>query len=285
MANLKSYRALFICIIFLMTQILSFAQDPKAAQTASDGSAGHQWTVFAVSPENALLTVDGQTYQVRGGLLQLMLGPGMHQYVCVSPFYETRSGEFELKDDERENVRIILQPTFAFISVTSYDRKAQIYIDGRPMGTWTAESGRLTPGPHGVMLVKGETCLYSTTVILEKGEKKALNLGLADFNPRPLAEVLAFAGLSMADFLNQGSDENGMAAGTGSLNVHTNVPGATVLVNGLERGTTPCIVKDIHAGGPYRVTVRLKGCKDVTKMVRIKDGEMTELGIKLKKIK
>lgn len=268
-----------------MRFVLKIAVTALFLFSAGHFAAAQQWVVFHVSPQNAMVTVDGErTLPVRQGTAQIMLPAGSHKFVCESPFYESVCGDFTIIDKERTDVEVTLQPEFSYLVISCKDKKVRTFVDGRSVGYGPAETGKITPGEHYVLLVRDSLCLYRASVVLERGEKRTISVGPADYAPVPLVDVLAASGISMSEFLSEGKGtENQEAKGLGSLNIHSNVAGAEVVVNGIRKGTTPCIVRPLQAGLRYRVTLRLHGCKDVTKMVRVKDGDMTDVRILMKK--
>lgn len=264
--------------LFLVLPARLTAQAPRSGELD-----GFQWAVFKLSPENAILTVDGtQTYPVRDGVLQLLLVPGVHKYFCESPYYESVAGEFELDKDEKENLTLNLVPVFGYVSVNSTQKKADIMLDGEKIGRGKAGSGRVMAGPHSLLLVRDAVCLYRLTFNLDRGERKVINIGSSDLHPVPMDLILAESGITAG---SEPEDEDGIAAGWGGVNVHSNIAGASVIVNGIERGTSPCIIKPLRDGQPCRVTLKYHGFKDVTKMVKIKGGEVADIEIRLKKRK
>lgn len=245
-----------------------------------------QWAVFSIIPRNAMLTVDGrQTLSIRDGFAQVLLDAGTHNWVCESPFYETATGEFEVEGDERVEIRVNLTPVFGFLKILTQDKNVQIYIDGRFVGKGNCDSGKLVSGEYDVMLVRDTLSLYRTVVTLAPGEKKTISIAATDYDAIPLHRVLSSSGISVAYFLSQGdpADIQASARGKGNLNIHADIIGATVLINGITKGNTPCIIKDLAAGQAYRVTLRLDGYQDYTKMVRVAEGETFELNVKMKK--
>jgi len=72
----------------------------------------------------------------------------------------------------------------------------------------------------------------------------------------------------------------GEAATTGSLLVESRPPGATVTVNGDNRGTTPLTI-DALAPGSYRVGLSLAGYQSFTTTVRVVAGERTRAAASL----
>ncbi len=244
-----------------------------------------QWAVFTIIPRNVMLSVDGkQTMAIRNGVAQVLLDAGSHNWVCESPFYKTANGEFEV-NSERVEIRIDLTPDFGYLKILTQDKQARIYIDGRCAGVGSVESGKLGSGEHSVMLVRDTLSLYRTVVTLAPGEKKTITIAVRDYNIEHLRAVLSSSGVSVASFLSQdgSADEPVTVKGKGDLNVHADVQGVTVRVNGIPRGATPCIIKDLAAGQPYRVTLRYDGFRDYTKMVKVEEGNAFELNVKMKK--
>lgn len=245
-----------------------------------------QWAVFSIIPRNAMLTVDGkQTISVRNGLAQVLLEAGTHNWKCESPFYETAAGEFEVSGDQRVEIRIGLAPVFATLNILTQDKNALVYIDGMCVGKGSVESGRLGSGEHSVMLVRDTLSLYRTLVTLVPGERKTIQIGVRDYNVVPLRRVLSSSGISVAAFLSQnGADDEPVSVkGKGNLNIHTDIQGVTVIINGFQRGNTPCIIKDLAAGQTYRVTLRFEGFKDYTKMIKVEEGKTFDMKVKMKK--
>ncbi|MCQ2143853.1 MAG: PEGA domain-containing protein [Bacteroidales bacterium] len=253
-----------------------------AAQTpASDELGGLQWAVFKVSPENSILTVDGtDTYPIRNGVLQVMLTAGAQEGACESPYYDSDCGEFELTAEKRSDISISLIPTFGYVTVNSTQKKADIILDGEVIGKGRAGSGRVMAGVHSLMLVKDVTCLYRTTFSLERGERRTIDITSYDLKAIPMSVILAESGMTASA---DNMEEEGTGSGWGGVNVHSNLAGASVVINGLESGTAPCIIKPLRAGQPCRVTLKYPGYKDVTKMVRIKGGTVTDIEIRMKK--
>lgn len=261
--------------------LMCLSVSARAQAPSSDALNGQQWAVFTITPENAILTLDGSlTLSTRNGVLQVLLAPGMHAFFCESPYYESISGEFELKQDERSDISLNLVPTFGYVTVNSTQKKADIILDGENIGKGKTGSGRIMAGVHNLLLVRDAVCLYRGSFSLERGERKTIDIRSSDINPVPMSVILAESGVTG----NSGSpEEEGIGSGWGGMNIHSNLAGAAVIVNGIGSGTAPCIIKPLRAGQPCRVTLKLAGYKDVTRMVKIKDGEIADVEMRLKK--
>ena len=63
---------------------------------------------------------------------------------------------------------------------------------------------------------------------------------------------------------------------TGSLSVNSNPSGATVLIDGKERGTTPVELSNLPLG-KHQLKVQKQGYEDLTQTVTVKEGQTSEL--------
>ena len=63
---------------------------------------------------------------------------------------------------------------------------------------------------------------------------------------------------------------------TGSLSVNSNPSGATVLIDGKERGTTPVELSNLSLG-KHQLKVQKQGYEDLTQTVTVKEGQTSEL--------
>ncbi len=71
----------------------------------------------------------------------------------------------------------------------------------------------------------------------------------------------------------------------GMLNIHSNVIGAYVLINGLLYGQTPCVVKNLPSKHSYEITLRHEDYRDVTVKVKPRGNDMMDVELKMKKTK
>lgn len=69
----------------------------------------------------------------------------------------------------------------------------------------------------------------------------------------------------------------------GMLNVHGNVVGAEVLVNGKTAGYTPCIVQRVPARYECEVTLRMDGYREVTRKVKPRGNDMVDMRFRMKR--
>lgn len=252
------------------------------------GLASGNWVVFSINPRNAIVTIDSaQVHNVKRGVLQLMLPFGKHTFTCESPFYRKMSDSLEVNDSVKTYVNVDLQPEISYIVVVNPLKGADVYLDGEKMGKSKTVTCPLTAGSHRVNVIKDGMCWYDGTVILEKGEKKTVVLDAENLSPVPLISVpeLRIPGLeTSADDCTPAEEKlENMKAECGGVNVHTDIPGAVILINGCEVGITPAIVGNLYPGVKYRVTARREGYKDASKYVEVQTGKVLDLDMKMKK--
>lgn len=259
------------------------------------------WVVFKVNPENSVVTIDStQKHNVRDGILQTMVPPGKHRYSCESPYYETRYGEFEIKDSTGTLISIELEPLFGYMAVNNAIKDSDIYIDGEKAGRSSSAGGRFSEGMHRINIIKGSVCWCDSTIILKRGEKRTIDISEEGLVPIHIFNVpgldvteLDIPGVEIPEF-NIPALAGGAAAvealdkieqECGRINVHTPVPGASILLNGKEYGKTPAIIKGLYPGVKYRITVRMDGYRDISRLVSVSGGKMTDIEFKMKKNK
>lgn len=72
-------------------------------------------------------------------------------------------------------------------------------------------------------------------------------------------------------------------ASYGLLNIHSNVVGATVKINGVKVGVTPCVVENLPDGKPCEITLTCEGYKIAKGTVTPIGNDMVDVELKMKK--
>ena len=129
------------------------------------------------------------------------------------------------------------------------DSDADIYIDNERKGrrTW---KGTLLAGSYRVECRQANCRTTTETLVVEAGRSRTVTLTA----PTPL---------------------------TGKLSVKSDPSGATVLIDGKERGTTPLLVPDL-ATGSHALTLRRDGYVETKQTVTVKEDATTETKLTLK---
>jgi hypothetical protein len=210
------------------------------------------------------------------------------------------------------------QPTRLDVNVQP--EGAQIFVDGKLRGTAPCQLFDLAPGEHllhmtaasckpadefvrlepggyvqktfslapekGLLLVKtiptgadvkyngvslGTTPLLVTT--LPSGQTHVFDLALNGFQPRRID--IALEGRTPI------VREENLALDSGTVDCKTDPPGATVMVNGVERGTTPVVLSHIPKG-LAAITMKLAGYREETRELRLTPGDRQTLALSLK---
>ncbi|MEG1543122.1 MAG: PEGA domain-containing protein [Tannerellaceae bacterium] len=143
-----------------------------------------QWTVFYVEPRNALLTVDTATYTLRKGELQLLLPIGKHFCKIEAPFYDSYQDFIEVKEEERLEKKIKLEPFYSYLKVNVSIPKAEIRLDGELLGHANTTSQRIMPGCYRLMVTKDNCCYYDDSVMVKPSEKKVVDLTQEPLQPQ-----------------------------------------------------------------------------------------------------
>lgn len=143
-----------------------------------------QFIVFNVTPENALVELDGEMLFVSGGIAQKLVKFGTYGYKVVAKDYHSQSGQVTVNDvNQKKVLDIDLSPAFGWIDITgtSVDGAA-VYVDDLFVGQAPLKTGRLASGTHTVKIVRPMYHNYETAVTVTDGRTTSISPRLeADF--------------------------------------------------------------------------------------------------------
>lgn len=149
-----------------------------------------QWVLLTVRPERAIVYLDSVMYQIQDGQLSLYLPIGKHACRIESPFYKPLSDTIELTDSARLEKRFILESFYAYLTVETDLTDARILLDGKPIGSMRAETGRLRPGRYRLTIEKGDWTYYDRLVEIANAERKVIDLRGVALRPSRRGEPL-----------------------------------------------------------------------------------------------
>lgn len=277
----------FILLTLTITALGLRAQGLAIEKYAS-GANEKQWALLRIDPPNAIVTLDSTDIRMtRNGIVQAFLPLGEHTYVVESPFYRRYESKFDLSDSLKVEIFVRLEPAFGFMSVATPLKNGLIFIDGRFAGKGVTPINKYEEGAHRVVILRDTLKYCDASFYVESGSKN--KIVVTDYTPTRLtrAEVQAMryaeAGLAGATLDAESTGAGDGENQWGMINLHSNVAGATVLVNGIEYGETPCVVKGLKPAVKYRITLRKEGWREKTQMVSVKSGELPDIEIKMKK--
>lgn len=195
--------------------------------------------------EGALVRVDG----LEEGTVPVTVevGPGQHVVEVLSPGFATFRAELEIGAGDTRSVEAELELLPGVLSVESEPSAAEVWLDGERQGTtpWEAE---VAGGGHVVELWREGHRREQRRVTLQPGQRSDIEV-----------ELLPVAG---------------------TLSVATNAPGATLLVDGQERGHSPFSPLSLPPGH-YEVAVEAADHSDWQGEVDLFDQRTTEIELEL----
>ena len=138
----------------------------------------------------------------------------------------------------------------ALVTITAPDEETQIWLNREPLayGKW---EGQLGIG------------FYSVSTVKEGLESKPIFLWVDDTLPKVVDLSLP-------------------KASYGVLNIHSNVVGATILINRVEVGVTPCILENLPATVACKIQLKKKGYRDAAITVMPVPNDMLNVEINMK---
>ena len=138
----------------------------------------------------------------------------------------------------------------ALVTITAPDEETQVWLNREPLayGKW---EGQLGIG------------FYSVSTLKEGLESKPIFLWVDDTLPKVVDLSLP-------------------KASYGVLNIHSNVVGATILINRVEVGVTPCILENLPATVACKILLKKKGYRDAAITVMPVPNDMLNVEINMK---
>ena len=215
--------------------------------TIVEETVNTQWVVINSQPTGAKVFINGNdTGKTTPYQAELMLGK--HYYRLERTGYKPQSGKFVLKDKKQE-IDIVLLSNYADITFkTEPFVNAEIKINGSLINKTTPATMRLGTGNYVVQMTHPQ---YYTTkkVVMVEAEKNKEEV----FKMRPK---------------------------NGHLRIVTEPFGAEIYIDEKSYGTTPQTIKNVLIGSRLLTFIK-KGYKILKKSVIIKEGQITDVKLKL----
>lgn len=210
-----------------------------------------QYVLFKVTPQNALVELDGQTLDVADGTATKRMPFGTYSYRVQAPRHAVKSGTIVVNDPNAKHVvNITLEPQYVNAKF-SVANNAEIWIDEQKRGTGscTLELG------YGTYLVECRLPGYKSSIQeILIGRNSAT--GTIALNP-PIPIY-------------------------GSVDINTTPADAEVWIDGKQVGTTPMLLSECIVG-EHKLRISKLGYKDYTGNLTIKEGQTTISSIALEK--
>lgn len=176
---------------------------------------------------------------------------GNYEFSIISSdeLFKPYSGSFSIKQGEKTVLKPKLESNAAKVTLR-LDVPAEIYIDGvfKANDKW---SGMLKSGRHEVECRQGNHRPTKKIITIEAGQTQNVVLE----SPSPI---------------------------TGSLSVNSNPLDAEIIIDGVKKGRTPSIVKNILVGN-HSLIVRHEGYYDETRNITIEETRAREVSATLKR--
>ena len=225
-----------------MTYILTLSK-PVGSTAPTD--AGGNFYALTVTPQNAVVTIDGNQQTVStDGAYSAMLPYGSHTYKVEAGGYISKSGTFTISSSDMTPINVSLESAMATVSVTCPTPAVSLYVDKKSVGTipWT---GSLKEGMH---LIEARKEGY-------RSQQRTINL-------------------SQQQRLDVAFPE--LAAIQGNLSVNYKPFGADVYIDGKKVGQSPRVFNGILVGS-HKVEIKKDGYDTDSKTVSILEGQTASL--------
>jgi hypothetical protein len=197
-------------------------------------------------PPRATLHVDGNA--VGTAPILRKIPPGKHRIQANLDGYQSKSLSVDLQPGQSLPVTLELAPIAAMLDIRTTPPGAELFLDGRPVGTAPAALPKIKPGKHVVQASLNGYQSKSLSVDLQPGQSLPVDLELA-----PLAAV---------------------------LDIRTTPPGAELFLDDRPVGTAPATLRTIPPGN-HRLQASLAGYQSKSLSVDLQFGQSVPVTLKL----
>ena len=209
--------------------------------------------VIRATPENSDIYIDNE--KVGTGYASKTVSIGMeHRWKVQCPDYFPKEGVKLFSSRSEESIDVELDPNFGYLTVVSDPAGAELYIDGKKVGTTPYMYERISRGQHRVEVKKDRYNPYVNVVNVKIGETIQLN------------DVKLTA----------------IRVPMGSMELTSNPTGAVITINGRQYGQTPKTLTDLEVG-TYTVYFSKEGYQNLSQTVEVKDGKKETLAVTMTK--
>jgi len=169
---------------------------------------------------------------------------------AITPGIQKNVADSTATDSTAMVASIPLDSLKAQVTITAPDEETQIWLNREPLayGKW---EGKLALG------------FYSVSTLKEGLESKPFYLWVDDTLPKVLDMSLP-------------------KASYGVLNIHSNVVGATIILNRVEVGVTPCILENLPATVACKIQLKKDGYRDAKLTVMPVPNDMLDVELNMK---
>lgn len=276
------------------------------------------YLIIKTDQADATISIDGQ-YAGEGQVAKSFKVGENHTWKIECDMYHTESDSITIaKDTVAMTVDKVLRPAFGYVNIVSNpENGATVFIDNKKVGETPFRSDRLKSGEHTVRVMKEMFSTVEQTFVITDGNTTELKLNMAanfvnvivttdkdanvyidndlvgkgDWSGRMTEGDHVFEARKESHRnsvynckLVLGKDENIVIPNPeplyGVLDVNSTPIGATILIDGKNRGTTPKVISDVLIGKRI-VRIEKEGYNPETREITITENNKSDLNVTL----
>ena len=203
------------------------------------------YAILNINPKvNAIVNIDGKMRNVSSGTFSELLDFGSYPFTVMAEGYAPYSGTLVVNSEDNATLNVNLVSVMAKVTLRTETSGATISLNNVDKGVSKFE-GELLPGSYMVEAKKQGYRPYKSNLNIEEGQKVDLTL--------PALQPIY-----------------------GAINIGFEPIGAKITIDGVDRGTSPRIVREVLEGR-HKVTISMPGYSDYSTEVNVGDGNMVDL--------
>jgi|GEM_PF-1329822 len=140
------------------------------------------YLIISVSPADATVMIDNKLIENDGsGKIRAKLAVGNHNYRVMSVGYKDEAGQIEMGNAEK-NLSVSLKQAYGSLDVDYTPVDAEVYLDGKKLGTTPKKYSDIAVGSHSVEIRKSGYENTKLPVTIEEGKTELIEGSLKATN-------------------------------------------------------------------------------------------------------
>jgi eukaryotic-like serine/threonine-protein kinase len=164
----------------------------------------------------------------------------------------------------------------SYLTINTYPPHAEVKLNDKPAGTTPMNNFLFNDRGEIKISINKEGYIPLDTIMNAKDSINIFNFSLVRMEDKPIAVPTKDVQVTTPTTTTTSTT----AAAAGIFSVDSDPPGATVILNGKTYGTTP-FRENTLAAGTYKMTLRMKGYRDLNESVKLSAKEDLRLSKKL----
>lgn len=222
------------------------------------------------TPGGATVTIDGVyagTTSAATPVTKTGLSAGSHTVVLSLDGYSDATKTVTIAAEQTLPLAVTLTkstPTTGALNIITDPEGASVSLDGGSKGTTPLTISEIYPGTYTLKITKSGYTDLQQSVTISAGKETKMTVSLTK------------AGTTTKTTTKTTTTTTKSSDSTGQISISSSPSGASINLDGYDKGKTPATIQDVKAGS-HTLALSLDGYEDYTKTIPVEAGKITTI--------